>query len=271
MNHVLTIDIEDWFHCLAPDPRDWDKFERRVEKPVGRLLGLLADNNAKATFFVLGDVASRCPTLIRQLAIEGHEVASHGMNHQHLKHLTPEQFRQDLKLSINLLEDITSSRISSYRAPYFSITKKTGWALDILVEEGIRCDSSIFPVHNHRYGIPDSPRTPYLVKSNLWEYSVSTLPTPVGNLPFAGGVYFRFLPLSLTFQAFRLLEKRQEPSVFYIHPWELDPEQPNYKTDSPFLNFRHYYGLDKSSRKLAALLERFPFISLENAIREHEG
>ncbi|HST57340.1 MAG TPA: polysaccharide deacetylase family protein, partial [Longimicrobium sp.] len=217
---------------------------------------------ARATFFVLGDVARHAPRLVEAILAGGHELATHGMEHRFVYRQTPAEFADDLERSIRLLSSIAGKRVDAYRAPYFSITQASGWALDVLRDHGIVHDSSIFPVRNHRYGIPGAPRLPYRVRPGLWEWPVSTFPTPLGNLPFAGGAYFRLLPEAVVRAAFRALRRRGEPVLFYLHPWEVDPGQPRLRTRSPFLNLRHYHGLGQTMRRLRRLLRAAPWISL---------
>ena len=264
--HILTIDLEDWFHCLEPNPRHWHQFERRIEVEADCLLELLDRHLAKATFFVLGDVAERSPHLIQRIAGCGHEIGTHGMLHEFVYRQTPDEFREDLQKSLRLLEAIVGTAVRAYRAPYFSITRESLWALQILFEEGIRYDSSIFPIRNPRYGIPGARRTPHLIERDLWECPVSVLPTPCGNIPFAGGVYQRFLPWRLIELAVGILERRREPVIVYLHPWELDPGQPRHKTGSRFLRFRHYYGLRRTCEKLTRLLQSARYVTLAEGI-----
>ena len=264
---VMTIDLEDWFHCLEPDPSRWGRFPRRIEVGTERLLETLEHCRAKATFFVLGDVAEQSPQLISRIAQQGHEIGTHGMAHRFVYHQTQEEFRADLKQSIDLLQSITGTKICSYRAPYFSITSDSLWALDILEEQGILHDSSIFPVRNHRYGIPGARRTPHRIGARLWEWPVSVLRTPLGNLPFAGGVYFRFLPWPLVRAAVQTIKKRNEPILIYLHPWELDPQQPRVRVGSRFLRLRHYYGLKTTRPKLEKLLSLARFVTMAEGVQ----
>lgn len=259
--HVLTIDLEDWFHCLEPDATKWSQFSRRIERVSERLLDLLDEHGARATFFVLGDVARHAPALIRTIAARGHEVGSHGTHHRPITSQTPGAFARDLRESIALLEDLAGQPIRSYRAPYFSITRRTLWALDILRAHGIERDSSIFPVHNHRYGIPDAAREPSELVPGLVEWPISVLASPLGNLPFAGGVYFRWLPFRFIQHAFACFEARDTPVVFYLHPWELDPAHPR-RLVSPFLFVRHYGRLATTEPRLRWLLAHHRFASL---------
>ena len=259
---VLTIDLEDWFHPLEPDPARWGALPRRAAAATDRLLEVLAEENARATFFVLGDVARHSPGVLERILAGGHELGTHGMNHRFVYQQTPAEFADDLAASIRLVSSVAGAEVRAYRAPYFSITPRSLWALEILRDHGIVIDSSIFPVHNHRYGIPRAPRLPYLVRRGLGEWPVSTFPTPLGNVPFAGGVYFRLLPETVVRAAFRALRRRGEPVLFYLHPWEVDPGQPRLRTRSPFLNFRHYHGLGAAMDRLRRLLREAPWIPL---------
>jgi polysaccharide deacetylase family protein (PEP-CTERM system associated) len=265
VRHVLTIDLEDWFHPLEPDPGRWPAYARRAAKGTHTLLDLLRAHGAQATFFVLGDVARNSPDLIREIAASGHEIGTHGMVHQIIGRQTPDEFRRELRDSIYLLESITGNKVQSYRAPVFSINRSTLWALDILREEGIRRDSSIFPIRNPRYGIPQARRTPHEIVPGLWEWPPSTLPTLLGNLPIAGGVYLRLLPECFIRYGIRMLERRGEPVVLYLHPWEVDPEQPRLEVRSRFLRLRHYTGLARTAGKLARILGNARYTSLARA------
>jgi len=263
---VLTIDLEDWFHSLDYLPSNWNNYERRIEYSTKKVLDLLAEKKSKATFFVLGDVAINHSQLIKLIDNEGHEIGSHGFNHKFIYQQTKEEFRDDLRRSINYLSDLIGKRIVTFRAPYFSITKKSFWAFDILREEGIKIDSSVFPVINHRYGIPDNPRLPYQLSNGLWEWPITTYKTFLGNIPFAGGVYFRFFPSSISRLFISRLQKKQEPILFYIHPWELDKDQPKLKNTTLFLKLRHYYGLNENLIKFSSLLCNLNTISLSQGI-----
>ncbi len=265
MIRVMTVDLEDWFHSISPDPNSWDQFERRAEAAVNKLLNLFDRYRINATFFVLGDVAKHNPDLVRQISEAGHEIGSHGMNHRLLYDMTKEEFRSDLSQSINLLQDITGKCVRCYRAPYFSITRNSLWALDILAQQGIEVDSSVFPVFNHRYGIHNAPRIPWRTELGLQVWPVSTIPTPLFNIPFAGGVYFRCLPARFVVKAAEMLADRGEPLIFYIHPWELDAFQPRYCSRSRFSNFRHYYGLHRTEIKLVKIMAMGGFIKLSEA------
>lgn len=263
---VLTIDLEDWFHSLDPFPYNWGNYERRVEYGTNKLLDFLASKDCTATFFVLGDVAVNNPSLIKRIYNEKHEIGSHGFNHLFIYKQTRDEFKSDLRKSLSYLSDLTGEKIISYRAPYFSIVSETMWAFDILAEEGIKNDSSIFPVINHRYGIPGNQRLPYRIKNDLWEWPITTFKSMAGNIPFSGGVYFRFLPFQISKKLMISLLKNNEPILFYIHPWELDAQQPVLKIKSFFLRFRHYYGLKGNSKKLFSLLDNIKTITLNQGV-----
>ncbi len=263
--HVLTFDLEDWFHGFVPTWQSQPELERRVESSTATILDLLAQHQSTATFFVLGDVARHSVGLIHRIADAGHEIGTHGQNHEFVYRQQPHEFRADLLQSIDIIQGIIGRRVTSYRAPYFSITSQSLWALDVLIEAGITLDSSIFPIRNPRYGIANAPRLPHEIRPGLREWPLSTLPTPIGNVPFCGGFYFRLLPSFAIRVGVRRLEKRGEPVVVYLHPWEFDPGQPTVCTPSRFVNFRHYLNLHSTCRKLDLLLKKNRYTSLASA------
>lgn len=262
--HVLTIDVEDWFHSLEPEPRRWEGFEDRIQESVDCVLDLLAEQETHATFFVLGDVALRHPFLVEKIARQGHEVASHGCEHRLVYRQNPEEFAVDVRRSMELLAAITGRKVLGYRAPYFSITRDSLWALGVLSELGLQYDSSIFPVINHRYGIPSAPRLAYQTAEGLLEIPPSTCRVAGCNIPCAGGVYFRIFPYAATHRLLSRLKVRGEPIVFYLHPWELDAKHPRIKVP-PALRVRHYWGLSRTADKLRRLLHDFRFQSIAEA------
>jgi len=265
--HAFTVDVEDYFHVTAFEgcvPRcDWSRFESRVEWSTRRLLELLGRHNARATFFVLGWVAEAFPQLVREIDQAGHEIGSHSYWHRLVYHLEPEKFRQDLRLSKHVLEDITGKRVTLYRAPSFSITNRSLWALDILAEEGFLGDSSIFPIRRIRYGVPRSRRDLYRVETKagpLWEFPPTVWRLARLNLPMAGGGYFRLYPGAVTRFALRRVSRTtQRPLMFYTHPWEVDPDQPRLNAGTRLARFRHYVNLGRTEKKLDKLLARFEF------------
>lgn len=263
---VLTVDLEDWFHCLEPDPNRWSGFERRAHIGTQRLLELLAPTESRATFFVLGDVALSQPELIERIIDSGHEVGSHGMQHRFVSRQTPDQFESDLVTSLTLLRKLGVDDCRAYRAPYFSISRNEFWALEILRKHGLRIDSSVFPIRNHRYGDPDAPVQPHEVMPGFWEWPITTFPSPLGNLPIGGGAYFRFTPVCLTNAAINRKLTNGDPCLLYIHPWEVDPDQPIFECESWFLKFRHYFGLSRTLNKLERVLEKQRSITLSEAV-----
>ena len=277
--HAMSIDVEDYFHVAALSnvitPSDWPKLPSRVERNTEQLLELFGRHRVKATFFVLGWVAERHPALIRRLADEGHEIASHGYSHQLIYSQTPEVFREETLRSKTLLEDIIQKPVTGYRAASYSITKDSLWALDILAELGFSWDSSIFPIRHDRYGIPDSPRAPYTIETSsgasLREFPLTTARLFGLSVPAAGGGYFRQFPYPLFRYLFhRASEGGKNPQMFYLHPWEIDPDQPRYNNASWFSRFRHYTNLDKCYGRLERLLTDFRFGTVTESYNAYE-
>ena len=270
--HCLSFDIEEHFQVSAfASPsrrRHWDDFASRVGQNTARILQLLEDKGGKATFFVLGWVAERHPDIVKKLAAEGHEIASHGYAHELITAQTPTIFREDVRKAKQILEDLIGQQVNGYRAPTFTITKETQWALPILVEEGYRYDSSVFPVFHDRYGLPGSnPHCHRLVTSagSLWEIPPSTVKLAGVSIPIAGGGYFRLLPYSLLRQLLRRAESEGHPLIMYFHPWELDPHQPRMK--GPLLSrFRHYLNLHKTEDRFRLLIKDFSFGPISDVV-----
>lgn len=275
INNALTIDVEDFFHVAALSRSipvtEWDNMTCRVEKNTGLLLDLFERHQARATFFVLGWVAERYPALIKRIHAAGHEIASHGYSHQLIYSQTKDVFRAETLKSKQLLEDITGDAILGYRAASYSITNKSLWALDILAEAGFKYDSSIFPVHHDNYGIPGSPTVPHILETpaghSLIEYPLTTYRLLGQSLPVAGGGYFRLYPYWLSKYFYRKINQSGNPFVFYLHPWEVDPDQPRVKA-SWFSEFRHYNNLDKCEQRLTNLLKDFTFITMDEKLAE---
>jgi len=267
MLNALTIDVEDYYHVTAFESvvrhEDWDRYESRVGGNTHRLLDILDKHGTKATFFVLGWVAEREPHLIRDIAKRGHEVACHGYSHRRIHTQTPVEFQKETKLAKRVIEDATGQPVIGYRAASYSITRRSLWALDILKEEGFLYDSSIFPVKHDLYGIPDSDRFCHVLDGQgghgMVEFPPSTLRLVGINIPVAGGGYLRFFPYGITRWAVRHLnEGVSQPTVVYLHPWEIDPEQPRIRA-SFVSRFRHYNNLGKTEDRLRALLQDFEF------------
>jgi polysaccharide deacetylase family protein (PEP-CTERM system associated) len=264
--NMLTIDVEEHFHASvfqhAISRAQWDGLESRVCANTDRLLAILDGAGVRATFFVLGWVAERYPTLVRRIAAGGHEIASHGYAHGLIYDDTPEAFRADLRRSKRAIEAAAGVPVFGYRAPSYSVTGRSLWALDILIEEGYQYDASIFPIHHDRYGIASSPRHAYRIwrrHGSLWELPGSTVRLAGLNLPIGGGGYFRLLPYAWTkFGIDRVNRAEGQPVVFYLHPWEIDPHQPRIPLSKP-AQLRHYGNLDRTEARLERLLKDFQF------------
>ncbi len=265
ITNYLTIDIEDYFQVSAfetvIDPLSWDNFPSRVVRNTLVILELLEDRGVKATFFIVGWIADRYPWLVRKISNRNHEIGCHGYWHKKVYDLTPETFRQDTYRCKSRLEDITGKPIKGYRAPSYSITRKSLWALDVLAELGFKYDSSIFPTYHDNYGIPDAPRFEYkLKKQRMMEYPISTAKVMGRNIPISGGGYFRLFPYIVTHNALKRINTiEKQPFVFYLHPWELDPEQPRVRHVGVLSRFRHYVNLNTTKHKFEKLLYDFRF------------
>ena len=266
IQNALTVDVEDYFQVSAfaenIDQKDWDSHPLRVENNTRKLLDMFDAYQLKATFFVLGWVAERQRDLVLEIAKRGHEVACHGYSHQLVYNQSADVFRQETVRAKNILEDIIQQPVRGYRAASYSITEKSEWALDILAESGFIYDSSIFPVRHDRYGMPDTPEHPYRLKTpaghSIIEFPLSTAKIINYRLPIAGGGYFRLYPYWLSKMGLQQINRQQKPFIFYLHPWEIDPEQPRIAA-SWFSRFRHYNNLDKCEARLRNLMTDFKF------------
>ena len=271
--NAFTVDVEDYFHvqgfAQTVHRRDWDHYELRVVHSTHRILRLLQKHNIQGTFFVLGWVAQRCTDLVRDIQKDGHEIGSHSYWHRLIYEMTPEDFAADLRRSCEVLSDVTGQPVTSFRAPSFSITRRSLWALDVLFDQGIRFDSSIFPVRHDVYGIPDAERFPHAIVArgteSLWEFPPAVRRYGRFNLPVAGGGYFRLFPAALSIHLLREINRAGQPFAFYIHPWELDPDQP--RLGVPLKSrFRHYQNLKSSEAKLGQLLGAFSFGTITTSL-----
>lgn len=265
--NALTIDVEDYYHVsalAAAIPRaQWPQMERRVVANTHHLLDLLDGRGVRATFFCLGIVAEEQPALIREIHDRGHEVACHGWAHELVYRQTPKTFGNEVVRAKGCLEEITGAAVRGYRAASYSITRRSLWALDVLHEAGFAYDSSIFPIHHDRYGIPDFPRFPHRVRGSegdsLVEFPLTTARLLGRNLPVAGGGYLRLLPAMLTrWGVARVNQREGKPAILYLHPWEIDPGQPRQRVGW-LTRIRHYHNLDRMEGRLVGLLERFRF------------
>ncbi len=265
IENYLTIDVEDYYQVSAFENivgyGKWDKHNSRVVANTRNVLDILERKGVKATFFVLGWVAEKFPRLIKDIQLKGHEIGCHSYCHRLIYDLSPEEFRDDTKRAKDIIEQVTGTIVKGYRAPSYSITKKSLWAVDILQDLGFIYDSSIFPVPHDRYGIPDAPRFRYqLPGSTIVEYPLSTFLLNGLKIPVAGGGYFRLFPYFLTKLLLEKINvKEQQPFVFYMHPWEIDPEQPRMKGAGMLSKFRHYNNLDKMAGRFEMLLDNFSF------------
>jgi polysaccharide deacetylase family protein (PEP-CTERM system associated) len=260
--NALTIDVEDYFQvsALAPHiPRShWDHIPCRVERNVDVILSILADSGVRATFFTLGWVAERYPSMIGNILSEGHELASHGYGHHRATDQSPEAFLADIRLAKVVLEDISGQEIRGYRAPSFSISEHNPWAFDCIAEAGYRYSSSVYPLQHDHYGMPDAPRFRYESREGLLELPVTTHRMFQRNLPAGGGGYFRLLPYPVSRWLIRRVNQvDKQAAIFYFHPWEVDPDQPRVAGLNMKTRFRHYINLERTERRLRRLVGDF--------------
>jgi polysaccharide deacetylase family protein (PEP-CTERM system associated) len=273
--NAFTVDVEDWyqvsdFESVAAFDR-WDTYPSRVVQNTDRVLGLLDEAGAKGTFFVLTWNAERHPDLVRRIAAAGHEIASHGYAHRLVYDQTPETFRQDILRSKKTLEDLSGAPVLGYRAPSCSITARSAWAHDVILESGFRYSSSVHPIRDSLGGSPDAPRFPFVVKERggerLLEFPVTTVRYFGRNFPGAGGAYLRVFPYQYVAWAFRRVNKHErQPGVFYIHPWEIDPDQPRMRTAGKRGFSTHYLGLRGAEAKVRRMLQDFRFAPVRDVL-----
>ncbi len=273
MKNAISIDLEDWF-CVknlsgAIKRSDWDSCELRIRESTERLLALFEHHQTRATFFVLGWIAEKVPDLIRKIEDRGHEIAVHGYNHLLLTEISPEEFEDDLIKALQAIENCgLKSHPIGFRAPSFTVVEKTKpWVLPILVRYNFKYDSSVFPVGFHpEYGVPDSPLSPYEITEGLYEFPMSCLEMFGRRFPFGGGGYFRLFPYAYTKYCLRKVNSGGRPTVFYLHPWELDPGQPRIKNLSLSQKIRHYRNLDQTEKRFARLLRDFEFTTMREVL-----
>jgi polysaccharide deacetylase family protein (PEP-CTERM system associated) len=269
--NAFTVDFEDWYQGIELPVSNWNQYEHRLEFSGGKILDVLKQFGVKATFFVLGENARHYPHLVRRIVSEGHSIGTHGDCHEYVYKMTPDDFKRDLETSILSIEKACGVKPRSYRAPFFSITKESFWALDHLKEFGIEYDSSIVPVKYYRYGIPDapdsihSPITAVRPDDRLTEFPINTVKMAGKRIPISGGTYFRLFPYKVVRDAIRKFNSKGQPVVFYIHPWEVDPEHP--RIDLPKrIGLTHYANLNSTLPKLNRLLADFRFSTMEEVI-----
>lgn len=272
IKNILTVDVEDWY--MTTEISLWEKFEDRVVASTERMLSILG--NTKATFFVLGYVAERHPELILRIHEAGHELSTHGYSHKPIQLQTPDQFKEELLKSMEIIESITEVKVCGHRACQASVMKSTSWSIDVMKNCGIEYDSSVFPVKTPLYGVPDAPLYPYRISSEnicensedgIYEFPLSVCKLPYKNIPVAGGFYLRLFPYWFTKGSIKRINKKGKPAVVYLHPWEIDPEQPNL----PDFKWYHYYNLSTTETKIKQLLKDFRFTSIKNWLQDEEN
>lgn len=259
----MTVDVEDYFQVSAFEknvPRDaWDTTPLRVEQNVERILQLFDEHNVKATFFTLGWVAERCPSMVRRIVSEGHELASHGWEHVRVNKQTPEEFRADVAKTKAFLEELGGCPVNGYRAASYSIGASNLWALDVLADCGYRYSSSIAPIKHDLYGMPEAPRFRFTAAAGrLEEVPITTIPIAGKNINCGGGGWFRLFPYGFSKWALKQVNSKElESGLFYFHPWEIDPKQPRIAGASAKTRFRHYLNLSRMQKRLEMLLSDF--------------
>lgn len=261
---AMTVDVEDYFQVAAFADKvrreDWDSYPCRVERNVDRILGMFSDAGVSATFFTLGWIAERYPQVVRRIVDEGHELASHGYEHVKVHTQEPADFRQDIRKTKAILEDIGGQQVKGYRAASFSIDQRSLWAFDILDDEGYLYSSSVYPIKHDHYGMPEASRFTFQPREGrrLVEVPITTLNLFNRNLPSGGGGYFRLLPYGVSrWSLHRIAKQDKRPTIFYFHPWEVDPDQPRFDDVSFRSRFRHYVNLHSMEKRLRILLRDF--------------
>jgi polysaccharide deacetylase family protein (PEP-CTERM system associated) len=271
MINAFTVDLEDWFHPQnlqsAIGQERWPACEMRIVDNTRRLLDLLERFKVEATFFVLGWIAERVPFLIREIGKAGHEIACHGYSHTLLTRMTADSFRSDVQKALDVTAPLADAPIIGYRAPTFTITRATMWAVDVLKDRGMIYDSSVYPIGHHPdYGMPDAPLSIYRHENSLIEVPISCVEILGQCVPCGGGGYFRLFPYRVFRKMLKACNSAGRPAIFYVHPWEIDPGQP--RVSIPLVKrFRHYLCLDKTFDRLQMLLEDFRFTSIRNLLQ----
>ena len=272
LTNAMSVDVEDYFQVAAFDdfisPDEWDYLPHRVEKNTQKILELFSKFDTKATFFMLGWVAERFPGLVTDIVAQGHEIASHGYAHKRATLQTRDEFREDITKAKKILEDIGGTEIKGYRAPSYSINHSNMWVHDELLKTGHQYSSSVYPVKHDLYGIPDAPRFKYILSNGLVEIPISTIKVLNKNLPAGGGGFFRFYPYSMSKWIIKQINKtEQQATIFYFHPWEVDPEQPKQSQASLKSKFRHYLNLSKTEDRLSRLLKDFEWDRMDKVFK----
>lgn len=265
--NAMTVDVEDYFQVSAFEDvinkESWDSQQLRVGQNTHRLLDLFAENNVKSTFFTLGWVAKRCPDVIKRIVDEGHELASHGLEHQRATTMSKSQFKEDVYASKSILEDVGGTAIKGYRAPSFSVNDSNTWVYDVLVEQGFVYSSSTYPIEHDLYGVPQWPRFKYERKEGITEIPIPTIRKKGTNVGIGGGGFYRLYPYWLSKKRIMaFMEAESAPYSFYFHPWEIDPDQPYIKEANWRSKFRHYINLSRMESKIEKLLKDFNWGSM---------
>jgi polysaccharide deacetylase family protein (PEP-CTERM system associated) len=272
--NAMSVDVEDYFQVSALNPviarEDWDHLPLRLEANMERILQIFGDAGVKSTFFWLGWAAERLPQLVRRIAAEGHEIASHGYEHVRVHQQTPAQFVADVSRTKSILEDISGREVWGYRAASYSIDQRNLWALDELQRAGYRYSSSIYPIRHDHYGMPDAPRFPFRLRPDgITEIPITTVTVGGLRLPCGGGGYFRLLPYRISRRAIqRVCRGERKPAVFYFHPWEIDPSQPRVAGIGFRTRFRHYVNLRQFEDKLKRLSGDFSWATMRTVFAE---
>ena len=269
----MTVDVEDWFQVGAFENvinrDDWDDLPCRVDRNTHEILDLFADKDVKATFFTLGWVAERYPNLIKRIVRDGHELASHGYSHYRVTQQSRAEFEEDINKTKKMLEDLGGTEVIGYRAPSYSIGQENLWAHEVIEDAGYLYSSSVYPIVHDHYGMPDAPRFPYMCRENLLEIPISTLIKAGKTMPIGGGGYFRLFPYCVSKWAVGSVNNNEEQStLFYFHPWEIDPDQPRQKNASAKSRFRHYLNLKKMKPRLERLCNDFSWSTMKEVFYE---
>jgi polysaccharide deacetylase family protein (PEP-CTERM system associated) len=271
--NALTVDVEDYFQVSALAPyinrESWCSIPCRIERNMDLLFNVFAENNTRATFFVLGWIGERYPDLVRRIVSLGHELASHGYAHLRATEQSPKAFFRDISCAKAILEDISGIEVRGYRAPSFSVGHDNPWAFDCILSAGYRYSSSVYPVRHDHYGMPDAPRFPYHSTGGLIEIPITTVRALGRNFPAGGGGYFRFLPYTLSRLAINKVNREDhKPAIFYLHPWEVDPGQPRVRGASLKTRFRHYVNLSRTESRLRRLTQDFRWDRVDRAFEQ---
>jgi polysaccharide deacetylase family protein (PEP-CTERM system associated) len=274
MQNAFSVDVEDWYQVSdfeeAVSFAEWERYESRVVRNTDRVLELLDAHGVRGTFFVLTWNAERHPEVVRRIASAGHEIASHGYRHRLIYDQSPAEFRDDILRSKKILEDLTGEPVWGYRAPSFSLTSASLWALDVLLECGMRYDSSIFPVSDRLYGIPNARRFPFVIRADgereLIEFPMSTARAAGRNWPLGGGAYLRLFPYAYMGWGIRRVNREGQSALVYVHPWELDPGQPRIKARGKRGVSTHYINLHRTEARVSRLLREFSFAPVRDVL-----